>query len=162
MEKIRSFQIDHTRLDRGLYVSRIDAEQPNGGHIVTTFDIRVCKPYSDAPMDAAAIHTIEHIGATFLRTESFFSESTIYFGPMGCQTGFYLIIGGNHSVDEVKGTVKEMFSRIAVFDGTIPGSSETECGNASFHNLPEARRIAHKYYNEVLCSLDKTNTIYPR
>ena len=161
MEKIKSFQIDHMRLQRGLYVSRIDPCKEGADHSVTTFDLRVCKPYHDQPMDACVIHTIEHLGATFLRTRSYFADSIIYFGPMGCRTGFYLIIDGNLSVEDVKGTVREMFAWMATYDGPIPGASVQECGNVEMHDLIEARRIAHEYYNETLCNLDETNTKYP-
>lgn len=161
MDKIKSFQIDHTRLQSGLYVSRFDPAREGADHVVTTFDIRICKPYHDQPMDGCAMHTIEHLGATFLRTKSYYADSIIYFGPMGCRTGFYLIIDGKLDVEDVKGTVKEMFAWIATYDGPIPGSTVQECGNAEFHDLQEARRIAHEYFNETLCNLDETNTIYP-
>lgn len=161
MEKIKSFQIDHTKLQRGFYVSRIDPSLPDGDHVVTTFDIRICRPYLDQPLDDCAIHTIEHLGATFLRTKGFYANSIVYFGPMGCKTGFVLIIDGRHNVDEVKGTVREMFAWMATYEGPIPGATMKECGNKDLHDLTEARRVAHQYFNEVLCNLDETNTVYP-
>lgn len=161
MEKISSFQIDHTRLLAGLYVSRIDPAKEDAGHSVTTFDLRICRPYRDQPMDGCAMHTIEHLGATFLRTKGYYADSIIYFGPMGCRTGFYLIIDGELDVEDVKGTVREMFAWMATYDGPIPGATVQECGNVEMHDLPEARRIAHRYFNEVLCCLDETNTKYP-
>lgn len=160
MERIESFQIDHTRLQRGLYVSRQDSLA--GGGVATTFDIRVCRPYFDYVLDGAAAHTIEHLGATFLRTRSFFADRVIYFGPMGCHTGFYLVIDGKLEVEDVKGTVREMFAWMATFEGPIPGGTEQECGNADYHDVTEARRVAHQYYNEVLLSLDESNTVYPK
>ena len=162
MEKIKSFQIDHTRLERGLYISRIDNAVPGGAVCVTTFDLRFCKPYHDQPMDASAIHTIEHLGATFLRWKSYYADKIIYFGPMGCQTGFYLVVAGELTVQDIAGTVREMCAWIATYDGPIPGATEKECGNAALHDLTEARRVAHQYFNEVLCRLDETNTIYPQ
>lgn len=158
MEQIKSFQIDHTKLQRGLYVARQDKMD---GHTVTTFDIRVCRPYFEQTMDAPAIHTIEHLGATFLRTMSYVSGKVIYFGPMGCQTGFYLIVDGKQEVGDVKGVVREMFAWISTYEGQIPGASKKECGNADMHDLTEARRVAHQFYNEVLLNLDETNTVYP-
>ena len=162
MEQIKSFQIDHTRLQRGLYVSRVDPQRPVSDFRVTTFDLRMCRPNFDQPLDACAMHTIEHLGATFLRTKSYFALDIIYFGPMGCRTGFYLIVAGEPTVNDIAGTVKEMCAFIATYDGPIPGASVSECGNAGLHDLQEARRIAHQYYNEVLCNLDETNTIYPK
>jgi len=159
MERIKSFQIDHRRLDRGLYVHSQDSVGSDG--VVTTFDIRVCKPYSDFTMDGAAVHTIEHLGATFLRTRSFFSDRIVYFGPMGCMTGFYLIVEGNVGVDDISGSVREMFAWIATYDGPVPGATEEECGNCEYHDIDEARRIAHCYYNEVLLHLNADNTAYP-
>ena len=159
MEQIRSFQIDHRRLERGLYLHRQDTVGDGG--VVTTFDIRVCKPYCDFTMDGAAMHTIEHLGATFLRTESFYAGRIVYFGPMGCGTGFYLIVEGDVSVEDISGTIRAMFAWIATYDGPVPGATEKECGNADFHDLDEARRIAHGYYNEVLLHLCANNTAYP-
>ena len=161
MELIESFQVDHTRLERGLYISRVDHACPGGAVCVTTFDLRLCKPYHDRQLDVRAIHTIEHLGATFLRTHSYYADKIIYFGPMGCQTGFYLLVAGEPSVHEISGTVKEMCKWIAAYEGPIPGATELECGNASMHDLTEARRVAHQYFNEVLCNLDENNTIYP-
>lgn len=159
MERIESFQIDHTRLQRGLYVSRKDTVGDKA--VVTTFDIRMCRPYFEQPMDAAAMHTIEHLGATFLRTKGYHADSIVYFGPMGCQTGFYLIVDGDIGIDDVKGMVREMFAWISTYDGPIPGATKKECGNADMHDLYEARRLAHEYFNGTLCNLDETNTNYP-
>lgn len=162
MEKVSSFQIDHTKLQRGLYVSRQETfDDEHGGHTVTTFDIRVCRPYFEQTMDACAIHTIEHLGATFLRSKGFYSKRIIYFGPMGCQTGFYLVIDGKVGVEDVKGTVREMFAWISTYEGPIPGNTKKECGNADMHDITEARAIAHRFFNETLCNLDETNTVYP-
>ena len=160
MEQIRSFQIDHHRLARGLYVHRQDKVGTDG--IVTTFDIRICKPYLDFTMDGAAIHTIEHLGATFLRTRSYYADRIVYFGPMGCRTGFYLVVEGDVTVEDISGTMREMFAWMATYEGLVPGATTEECGNADFHDLGEARRIAHQYYNEVLLQLDGTNTVYPK
>ena len=157
MEKIESFKIDHRSLKRGLYVSRVDRLKES---VTTTFDIRMREPSKRNPLDGAAMHTIEHIGATFLRNSSFLSERTVYFGPMGCRTGFYLVIDGECSVEEIRGTVKALFRYISVFDNDIPGMSPEECGNFLYHDLIKARAAAFEYFNEVLCFLDESNTTY--
>lgn len=159
MEKIDSFKIDHLDLHRGVYVSRSDVF---GENTVTTIDIRVCRPYEDVVMCTPAIHTIEHIGATFLRTMSSLDKDIIYFGPMGCQTGFYMILNGKFSSCEVLPAVKEMFKYISTFEGDIPGASEKECGNCYSHDLSGARKISHKFFNEVLSQAGFRNLNYQR
>lgn len=159
MEKIESFKVNHLDLHRGVYVSRFD---DYGGHKVTTIDIRVCRPYEDATMPAPAIHTIEHLGASFLRQMSSLDKNIIYFGPMGCQTGFYLVLSGAFTSHEVLPAIKEMFKYIANFEGSLPGGTEQECGNCYFHDLRRARKIAHKFFNEILINPGIRNLNYPK
>lgn len=158
MEKIDSFKVDHKKLTRGLFVSRVD---DFNGFIATTYDIRICRPYVDPTMSAAAIHTIEHLGATFLRTVSSLSGSVVYFGPMGCQTGFYLILHGTTSRQNVLAVVKGMFLFISCFEGEIPGATEKECGNCHLNNLAEAREIARRYYMDLLSIPEDSTFKYP-
>ena len=158
MDKISSFKVDHRRLNRGIFVSRLDNFEDCQ---ITTFDIRICRPYEDAVMSASAIHTIEHLGATFMRTMSSVDKKVIYFGPMGCQTGFYLILHGKHTSPEVWNAVKEMFKYIANYEGHIPGATEKECGNCYLNDLSEARRVAFKFFNEVLSCPTVKNQVYP-
>lgn len=157
MEKIRSFQVDHTRLHRGIYVSRYDLT-PHGD-TVTTLDIRVKEPNVDA-MSGWAAHTIEHIAATLLRNDPEWKDKIIYFGPMGCLTGFYLILNGDHDSWEVVGLLHDVFTKIADWQQPIPGATEKECGNARFHDLQEARRVAREYL-VVLDNIGEENLHYP-
>ena len=158
MKRIASFTVDHTRLKRGIYVSRQDTV---GSEYVTTFDIRMKTPNTEPVLDVPALHTIEHIGATFLRNHAEWAEKTIYFGPMGCRTGCYVIFKGDLRSEDVVGIVKELFTFIAEFNGTIPGASAFECGNYLSQDLPMARYEARKYLNEVLLALTPENLAYP-
>ena len=127
MEKITSFTIDHLRLIPGLYVSRIDRVE---GHPVTTFDIRITNPNEEPVMNTAEVHTIEHLAATFLRNHKTYADKTIYFGPMGCRTGFYLLLDSRQVSDaQAVELVKEVFAAGAAYDGEMPGKSPVECGN---------------------------------
>lgn len=147
MEKIASFTIDHIRLLTGLYVSRVDSV---GGEAITTFDIRMTRPNAEPVMDTAAIHAIEHLGATYLRNDPAWRDRVIYFGPMGCRTGFYLLLSGRLSSAEVFPLVRETFRFIAGFEGEIPGASAKDCGNYLDMNLSMAKYHAKKYIREVL------------
>ena len=158
MKKIESFQVNHLDLKRGIYVSRRDNIN---GHIITTFDIRMTEPNNEPVMNTAEIHTIEHLGATFLRNHSIYDKETVYFGPMGCRTGFYLILKGDLSSKDILGITKEMFSFIMNFNGEIPGADARSCGNYLDMNLPMAKYEAAKYYNEVLSNLKEENLNYP-
>ncbi len=154
MKRIESFTIDHTRLLPGLYVSRRDKKDNVG---ITTFDIRVTQPNEEPVIDVPALHTIEHLGATFLRNSSQ-SDDIIYFGPMGCRTGLYLVMFGELSSKDVLGLVKEMFAFVAEYEGDIPGVSAVECGNYLEQNLPMAKYYAKKY----LADIEKYNSLeYP-
>ena len=147
MEKIASFTVDHLRLLTGLYVSRVDDVN---GNPVTTFDIRMTRPNVEPPMDTAGIHAIEHLGATFLRNDPDWKRQVIYFGPMGCRTGFYLVLAGRHEPEGIFDLVARMFAFILGFEGEIPGASPKDCGNYLDMNLSQAKYYARKYDAEVL------------
>ena len=158
MEKIPSFTIDHIRLKRGIYVSRRDTV---GGEMVTTFDVRMKEPNREPALSPSAVHTIEHLAATFLRNHCEWADKIIYWGPMGCLTGNYLIVKGELSSADILPLVKETFEFVASFDGEVPGASARDCGNYLLMNLPEARWEAKKYLSEVLeCATDE-NLCYP-
>ncbi len=150
MKRIASFEVDHTKLERGMYTSRIDGD-------VTTYDIRTRKPNSEPVMDNASIHTIEHLFATFVRNSEF-SNEIIYFGPMGCRTGFYFLVRNVSPADAVKLT-QDAFKFIADFDGEIPGVSAAECGNYKDHSLPGAKTEAEKFL-PVIENWDETKLKY--
>lgn len=158
MKKIPSFTIDHTRLLRGIYVSRKDNV---GGRIVTTFDIRMKQPNREPVLSAESMHTIEHLAATFLRNHPFWADKVIYWGPMGCLTGSYLLLKGDLQSVDIIDLMKETFSFIENYEGDIPGASPRDCGNWKFQDLPAARREAGKYLHEVLERLAPYNLNYP-
>ncbi len=158
MNIIESFQVNHLNLKRGIFVSRKDFFGENG---VTTFDIRMKEPNHEPVMNTAEIHTIEHLGATFLRNHNIYDNLTVYFGPMGCRTGFYLILKGNFKSENIIDITKEMFEFIMDFEGDIPGADARSCGNYIDMNLPMAKYEAAKYFNEVLCDLKEENLNYP-
>ena len=160
MEKIESFKVDHTKLSRGIFVSRRDFNK-SGEVIATTFDVRMKEPNREPVLNIAECHTIEHIGATFLRNHPIWKDETIYFGPMGCRTGFYVIFKGELSSDEVKDIITEMFQFIANFEGDIPGADPYSCGNYLDQNLPMAKFEAKKYLTEILANLKYENLHYP-
>jgi S-ribosylhomocysteine lyase len=157
MEKIASFQIDHIRLKPGLYVSRRDKF---GSTVLTTFDLRFKQPNKEPVMDQPALHTIEHLGATFLRSHKTWSKRTVYFGPMGCRTGFYVIFEGNLKSEDVLPIIREMLDWIAASDGPIPGAAPAECGNWQEQNLDMAKWEARRYA-KVLKNPAKENLNYP-
>ena len=154
MEKIASFTVNHLLLKRGIYVSRRDAD-------ITTFDIRLKEPNREPVMDVAAVHTLEHLGATFLRNHPQWKEKIIYWGPMGCLTGFYLIINERLESRDILLLMRETFSWMADFDGDIPGATPRDCGNYSMQNLPIAKEEARKFLAEILCDIKEDNLIYP-
>ncbi len=149
METIASFTVDHMRLLPGVYVSRRDC---TGQDIVTTFDIRMTRPNYEPVMNTAEIHTLEHLGATFLRNHEIWGNKVIYFGPMGCRTGFYLILSGDHTAEEIA-LLREMYEFMSRYEGDVPGASAKECGNYLDLNLPMAKYVAGKYLDEVLTGL---------
>ena len=158
MEKITSFTIDHIRLQTGLYVSRVDCA---GQEKITTFDIRMTRPNAEPVMDTAAVHAIEHLGATYLRNEPQWKDRVLYFGPMGCRTGFYLLLAGEYKSADVLPLMDGMFRFIAAFEGEIPGASAKDCGNYLDMNLPMARYHAEKYIREVLDQPAQDRLVYP-
>ncbi len=158
METIASFTVDHLRLLTGLYVSRVDRV---GGANVVTFDLRMTRPNEEPPMDTAAVHAVEHLGATYLRNHPEWGERIVYFGPMGCRTGFYMIVAGEASPADVFPLVGDMLSFIASFDGEIPGASAAQCGNYLDMNLSMAKYHAKKYLREVFECPDAGRLRYP-
>ena len=158
MNKITSFTIDHIRLIPGINVSRKDSVN---GHIITTFDIRMTSPNDEPVMNTAEIHTIEHLGATFLRNHEVYKDQVIYFGPMGCRTGFYLLLADDLTSSEILPLMKEMFSFIASFKGEVPGASAKDCGNYLDMNLPMANFLARKFLEEVLTDIREEQLNYP-
>lgn len=158
MEKIASFTIDHIKLTPGLYVSRKD---DINGITVTTFDIRITNPNEEPVMNTAEIHTLEHLAATFLRNHPIYQKKILYFGPMGCRTGFYLLLSGDHSSTDILPLIKELFVFMADFDGDIPGASAKDCGNFLDMNLAMAKYIARKYQREVLTNTLDSQLFYP-
>ena len=142
MEKITSFTIDHIRLQPGVYVSRYDTV---GAETVTTFDLRLTSPNEEPVMNTAEVHTIEHLAATYLRNEPTWKDKVLYFGPMGCRTGFYLLLAGKYTSLQVLDLVRGCFSFIASYEGEIPGASARDCGNYLDMNLSMARFWAKRY-----------------
>lgn len=159
MKTIASFTVDHLRLLPGVYVSRKDKI---GSEIITTFDLRLTRPNNEPVMNTAEIHTLEHLGATFLRNHKEYGQKTIYFGPMGCRTGFYLLLAGEYSSEDIVPLLREMFSFIASFDGEVPGASAICCGNYLDMNLPMARLLAKKYLDTVLMQITPEQLNYPQ
>ena len=157
MEKITSFTIDHIKLQPGLYVSRKDKV---GAETVTTFDLRLTNPNEEPVMNTAEIHTMEHLGATYLRNEPQWKDKVLYFGPMGCRTGFYLMLAGDLSSEEIVPLVKACFEFIRDFRGDVPGASAKDCGNYLDMNLPMANYWGKKYA-ALLEHIDSEHLIYP-
>lgn len=158
MEKIASFTVNHLDLLRGIYVSRRDEI---GVEVITTFDLRMKEPNKEPVMNTAEIHTLEHLGATFLRNHPAMSKEVIYFGPMGCRTGFYLILKGNLESNDVLELIKDTMQFVSEYTGEIPGASARDCGNYHDMNLTMAKYEAKKYLVEVLENMKKENLIYP-
>ena len=158
MEKITSFTIDHLKLQPGLYVSRKDTV---GRETVTTFDLRLTSPNEEPVMNTAEMHTIEHLAATFLRNEPQWKDKVLYFGPMGCRTGFYLLLAGDYSSRDVLSLVTDCFCFIRDFDGEIPGASAKDCGNYLDMNLPMAKYWGARY-SALLTNIDDTRLVYPQ
>ena len=150
METIKSFTVDHKRLLPGVYVSRKDS---TGHDVVTTFDIRMTRPNFEPVMSTAEIHTLEHLGATFLRNHEEWGDKIIYFGPMGCRTGFYLLLAGDYESEDIISLLREMFEFVCHFEGEIPGAAPEACGNYLDQNLPMAKYLAEKYLDHVLTGI---------
>ncbi len=158
MKKIPSFTIDHDKLLRGIYVSRKDSV---GGDTVTTFDIRMKEPNREPALHQGALHTIEHLAATFLRNDEEWQDRIVYWGPMGCLTGNYLLVKGDLESKDIVELMKRTFRFIANYDGEIPGAAPKDCGNYLLQDLPMARYEAKKYLTEVLEVIKEENLIYP-
>lgn len=159
MDKIASFTIDHIKLQPGIYVSRKDNV---GDSVITTFDLRMTSPNEEPVMNTAEMHTIEHLAATFLRNHRDYKDRIIYFGPMGCRTGFYLLLAGDYSSKDILPLVIEMYEFIRDFKGEVPGASAKDCGNYLDMNLPMANYLANRYLENVLYSIDDCHLIYPQ
>lgn len=157
MEKITSFTIDHIKLQPGLYVSRKDKV---GAETVTTFDLRLTSPNDEPVMNTGEMHTIEHLAATYLRNDPMWKEKVLYFGPMGCRTGFYLLLAGDYTAQDVLQLVKDCFLFVARFSGDVPGASARDCGNYLDMNLPMANYWGQRYCR-LLENIDETHLVYP-
>ena len=158
MNKIPSFTINHEKLLRGIYVSRKDEV---GGDTVTTFDIRMKEPNREPALHPGALHTIEHLAATYLRNDPEWRDRIVYWGPMGCLTGNYLLMRGNLEPQDILDLMRRTFAFIADFDGDVPGAVPRDCGNYLLHDLPMARLEARKYLTEVLERMEEENMKYP-
>lgn len=158
MDKIPSFTINHEALLRGIYVSRKDSV---GNETITTFDIRMKEPNREPVLHNGAIHTIEHLAATYLRNDEEWKDRIIYWGPMGCLTGNYLLVKGDVESKDIVELMKRTFNFVANFDGEIPGAAAKDCGNYLLHDLPMAKYEAAKYLHEVLENIKEENLVYP-
>jgi S-ribosylhomocysteine lyase len=158
MKKIASFTVDHLRLLPGVYVSRKDNV---GDNIVTTFDIRMTRPNFEPVMNTAEMHSIEHLAATYLRNHKDFGPKIVYFGPMGCRTGFYLILNGDYASKDIVDLLVELFIFIAEYEGEVPGAAAKDCGNYHDMNLPMAKYLANKFLKDVLLNIGEENLNYP-
>ena len=158
MEKITSFTINHIKLQPGVYVSRKDT---HNGVTITTFDLRMTSPNEEPVMNTAEVHTIEHLAATFLRNHAEFGSRIVYFGPMGCRTGFYLLLFGDYESRDIIPLMQEMFAFIRDYKGEVPGASPRDCGNYLDMNLPMANYLAKKYLENVLTDIQEDRLVYP-
>jgi S-ribosylhomocysteine lyase len=158
MKQIASFTIDHMKLLRGVYVSRKDKL---GNETITTFDLRMTRPNFDPVMMTGEMHAIEHLAATYLRNHPTYAEKIIYFGPMGCRTGFYLLLGGDYTSKEILPLITQTYEFIRDFTGDIPGATPENCGNYSDMNLELAKHYAQRFLDEVLYQIDDSHLNYP-
>lgn len=158
LKKITSFTINHLLLEPGIYVSRIDHF---GDTAITTFDLRMTAPNREPVMNTAEMHTIEHLGATFLRNDPDFGSKIVYFGPMGCRTGFYLLLAGEYTSAEIVPLITSMFEFIRDFEGEIPGACARDCGNYQDQNLEMAHWLANRFLTNTLSWIDEKHLIYP-
>ncbi len=158
MNKIPSFTINHEKLLRGIYVSRKDEV---GGEVITTFDIRMKEPNREPALHPGALHTIEHLAATYLRNDAEWSSRVIYWGPMGCLTGNYLLLRGDLQPQDIVELMQRTFRFVAQYEGEVPGAAARDCGNYLLHDLHMARWEARRYLDEVLLRMTSENMIYP-
>ena len=154
MERIASFCVDHNKLEPGIYVSRIDGD-------IITYDIRMVKPNTPPYLPNPVMHTIEHLAATFLRNHKDYGSKTVYFGPMGCRTGFYLLLTGDYESRDIVPLMIEMWEFIRDFEGDVPGASARDCGNYLDMNLPMAKYLAKRYLENVLYDIKEDRLVYP-
>lgn len=159
MEKIASFTINHLTLMRGIYVSRKDTTPL--GDVITTFDIRMTEPNRQPALSGKALHAIEHLAATYLRNNVSWKDRIVYWGPMGCCTGNYLLISGDYTSADILPLMKETFAFIADFEGDVPGATARDCGNYTFMDLAEAKLQAKRYLEEVLDCITPQQLVYP-
>ena len=158
MDKIASFTIDHNKLQPGIYVSRKDYL---GEQVITTFDLRMTSPNEEPVMNTAELHAMEHLAATFLRNDEEYKDKIIYWGPMGCRTGNYLLMAGDYESKDIVPLITRTFEFIRDFQGEIPGASPKDCGNYLDMNLGMANYLARKYLDEVLYHITEAQLIYP-
>lgn len=158
MEKITSFTIDHIRLQPGVYVSRKDHA---GAEVITTFDLRMTSPNEEPVMNTAEVHTIEHLAATYLRNDPQYRDKVLYFGPMGCRTGFYLLLAGDYESRDIVPLITALFEFIRDFKGDVPGASPKDCGNYLDMDLGMANWLADRYLQQVLYGIDESRLVYP-
>ncbi|WP_230397936.1 S-ribosylhomocysteine lyase [Novisyntrophococcus fermenticellae] len=159
MEKIASFTIDHLKLQPGIYVSRKDHI---GAETITTFDLRMTSPNEEPVMNTAELHTIEHLAATYLRNDPKWQDKVIYFGPMGCRTGNYLLLAGDYESRDIVELIVKTFEFIRDFEGEIPGAKAKDCGNYLDQNLDMARYLANRYLTQVLYDMKPERLVYPQ
>lgn len=159
MNKIASFTIDHVKLQPGVYVSRKDYL---GDQVITTFDIRMTSPNEEPVINTADLHAIEHLAATFLRNDEEFGSKIIYWGPMGCRTGNYLLLNGDYESRDIVPLLKRMFEFIRDYKGDVPGASAKDCGNYLDMNLSMANYWADKYLKNVLNDIKEDQLVYPK
>lgn len=160
MNKIPSFTIDHNRLLRGIYVSRRDTTP--SGDVITTFDVRMTEPNRQPALTPESLHALEHLAATYLRNNPQWKDRIVYWGPMGCCTGNYLIVQGELESADVVDLLRDTMDFVARFEGEVPGASPRDCGNWSFMDLEAARKAARRYLDEVICCLKPENLVYPQ
>ncbi len=158
LQKITSFTINHLLLEPGVYVSRVDHY---GESAVTTFDLRLTAPNREPVMNTAEVHTIEHLGASFLRNDPEWRDRVVYFGPMGCRTGFYLLLSGEYASRDIVDLVRRMFIFIRDFEGDIPGAAARDCGNYLDQNLAMAKYYAARYLENTLNGISEKHLVYP-
>lgn len=159
MEKIASFTIDHLKLQPGIYVSRKDHI---GAETITTFDLRMTSPNEEPVMNTAELHTIEHLAATYLRNDPQWQDKVVYFGPMGCRTGCYLLLSGDHESRDIVELIVHTFEFIRDFEGEVPGAQAKDCGNYLDQNLDMAKYLANRYLKETLYDIKPERLIYPQ
>lgn len=157
MEKIASFTVNHLTLEPGIYVSRKDHI---GSEVITTFDLRMTRPNFEPVMNTAEIHTIEHLAATFLRNHKVYGDKTIYFGPMGCRTGFYLLLAGDLESKDIVDLIQELFEFIRDFRDEVPGAAARDCGNYLDMNLNMANYLAKRYLDNTIYNIDEKHLVY--